>query len=143
MSILPSRMSTPRRLSLRLLARWLLAFSFVIAGTIHFFRPDLYLPLMPEVLPAKRFWIFFTGVAEIAGGVGLLVPALRRAATVGIILMLLGFLWVHVDLLFRPATFGGEPIPRWILWARVPFQFVLAAWAWWVGWGRRAAKVDA
>ena len=136
-------MPLSRRLPIRSIARLLLAASLVVAGVAHFAMPQTYLPLMPEVLPAKRFWIYFTGVAEIAGGIGLLVPRLRRAATIGIVLMLVGFLWVHVDLLFRPATFGGEPIPRWILWARVPLQFVLIAWTWWVGWDRRAPKVEA
>lgn len=125
-------LAVPRRL-LQPIARWLLAGSFVVAGAIHFARPDVYVPLMPQVIPAKLFWIYFTGVAEIAGGVGLLVPRLRRAATIGLILMLVGFLWVHVDLLSRPTYFNGEPIPRWLLWARVPFQFVLIAWVWWAG----------
>ncbi|MEM9752983.1 MAG: DoxX family protein [Planctomycetota bacterium] len=119
---------------LRVAMRVLAAVTFVLAGANHFRDPGFYLPVIPEVLGAPAFWNAFTGVAEIVGGLGLLVPKLRRAATAGLVLMLLGFLWVHVDMVVRPerSPFGADT-PMWVLWARLPFQFVLIAWVWWVG----------
>lgn len=116
----------------KLLARCALAAVFVGSGGLHLLRPDFYMPLMPEPIPAPRFWIIFSGLAEIAGGLGLLQPALRRAAGLGLIFMLLGFFWVHIDMLLDPPIINGNPLPRWLMWLRLPLQFVLIAWAGWV-----------
>ena len=101
---------------------------FVLAGAAHFVWPAFYREQVPAAAGNAAFWVAFTGVAEIAGGLGLLVPRLRRAAGAGLIVMLLGFLWVHVAHLITPPTFRGRTLPRWVLVARVPFQFVLIAW---------------
>ena len=139
-----TRTRTRTRIRLRAAARWLAAVFFVFAGAVHLVRPGVYLPVMPEVLPAPGAWILLTGIAEIAGGVGLLVPRLRRAAAWGLIAMLVGFLWVHIDLLFRDAPeLAGVTLTPLILWLRLPLQGVFIAWVAWVGLGddtvRRAA----
>ncbi|MEM1446398.1 MAG: DoxX family protein [Planctomycetota bacterium] len=124
--------------------RWLAAAAFVLAGANHFRDPAFYLPVIPELLGWPAFWNAFSGVAEIVGGVGLLIPKLRRAAAIGLVAMLLGFMWVHVDMVVNPETSPfGPNTPMWVLWARLPFQFVLIAWVWWVGelgWRRRTKK---
>ena len=101
---------------------------FVLAGAAHFIWPAFYREQVPFAAGNAAFWVAFTGVAEIAGGLGLLIPRLRRAAAAGLTLMLLGFVWVHVGHLIHPPTFRGRTLPRWVLIARVPFQFVLIAW---------------
>lgn len=118
----------------RLVLRWLAAILFVAAGVVHFVAPGFYVESVPDVMPWPRFWVAFTGAAEIAGGVGLLVPKLRRAAAAGLVAMLLGFLWVHIDMVIEPPIMNGEPIPMWMLVARIPLQFVFIAWIWWAGW---------
>ena len=118
----------------RTAARWLLATLFVGAGVNHFLNPELYLPLIPPALPAPGFWNAVAGAAEVAGGAGLLVPRLRRAAGWGLAAMLVGFLWVHVEMLADSGrTALGRAAPAWALWARLPVQGVLIAWALWVG----------
>ncbi len=97
------------------------------AGINHFWHPGSYLAIMPRHYTHPVEWIQFTGVAEIAGAVGLLVPQTRRAASWGIILMLLGYFDVHFYMLRHAREFA--PIPRWALAARIPLQFVLIAWA--------------
>ena len=138
-----SKAKASKATKLKTAARWLAAVAFVGAGVNHFLSPDFYLAAMPRGLPWPTFWNVFTGLAKIAGGIGLLVPRLRRAAAVGLIVMLLGFLWVHVEMVIYPerSPFGDTPL--WILWARLPFQFVLIAWVWWVGLpSRRKAHSD-
>ena len=118
----------------RTAARWLLAALFVGAGVNHFLNPQVYLPLVPPALPAPGFWNAVAGVAEVAGGVGLLIPRVRRAAAWGLVAMLVGFLWVHVEMLVNPdRTELGRAAPAWLLWTRLPMQGLLIAWAWWVG----------
>ena len=125
----------------RTAARWVLALLFVGAGINHFLNPRVYLPLIPPPLPWPGFWNALAGVAEVAGGLGLLVPKLRTAAGWGLAAMLVGFLWVHVEMLANPGrTELGRSAPAWLLWARLPLQGVLIAWALWVGRGERGGR---
>ena len=62
------------------IARWTLAPFFILAGLIHLGRPGVFLGVMPSVVPYPRAVILLTGVAEVAGGIGLFLPPLRRVA---------------------------------------------------------------
>ena len=53
---------------------------FVVAGVLHFVRPGMYEAIMPDYLPAHRELVYASGVAEIAGGLGVMHPRARRAA---------------------------------------------------------------
>jgi len=81
---------------------------------------------MPKFLPAHDLLIYLSGIAEIILGVGVLFPQTRSLALWGIIAMLLVFLLVHVNMLFPPNGLGISP---WILWLRIPLQFLLIYWA--------------
>jgi uncharacterized membrane protein len=109
--------------------RVLLAFGFIAAGLLHLISPQLYRPIMPAYLPAHDLLIAISGFAEIAGGIGLLVPGLRRFAGWGLLLLLLAVFPANVEMLrlyrSRGVVWWGEAL----LWLRLPFQFVLA---WWV-----------
>ena len=130
--------------SVRTAARWSLAAALVGAGLNHFFNSHVYLPLVPPALPGPGFWNALAGVAEIAGGVGLLIPRLRRAAAWGVVAMLVGFLWVHVEMVMNPErTAAGRAAPLWLLRARLPLQGVLIAWTLWVGRADRPAAAPA
>jgi uncharacterized membrane protein len=56
---------------------------FVIAGALHFVRPRIYRGIMPDWVPAPDAMVAASGVAEIAGGAGMLVPATRRCPRCG------------------------------------------------------------
>ena len=57
----------------RLIARWVLALFFVVAGANHFRAPEIYLGMMPSWLPWPSAMNLISGAAETLGGVGLLV----------------------------------------------------------------------
>ena len=101
---------------------------FYIAGGVnHFWHSPFYVHIMPDHYADPRAWVQLTGAAEIAGGVGLLVPATRRAAAISIAAMLVGYFDVHIFMLQHAERF--PEIPKWILWMRIPLQFALIAWA--------------
>jgi uncharacterized membrane protein len=52
----------------------MLAALFIASGLAHLVRPRVYLPMMPPYLPYPSGLILVSGVAEIAGGIGLLFP---------------------------------------------------------------------
>ena len=60
--------------SLRILA----AVFFVVAGTFHFLKPEPYRQIIPPQFPAPQLLVIISGIAEIAGGIGLLIPSFRR-----------------------------------------------------------------
>jgi uncharacterized membrane protein len=99
---------------------------FIGAGALHFLLPRPYLAIMPRALPAHRELVYASGVAEIAGGAGLLVPRTRRAAGVWLILTLVGIFPANVNMAVDAGRFAR--FPAWALWARLPLQAVLIAW---------------
>ena len=83
---------------------------------------------MPDHYSHPEALVRLSGLAEILGGLGLLVPATRRTAAGGIVVMLVVFLDVHQSMLRHAERFPG--VPKWTLWARIPLQFLLIGWAW-------------
>lgn len=64
---------------------------FVVTGAAHFAPPlrrDL-IAIVPPTLPAPGLLVSVTGVLELAGAVGLLMPATRGVAAVGLVLLML------------------------------------------------------
>ena len=105
---------------------------FVVAGLAHFIFPDAYVRVMPPYVPAPRFMVLASGFFEIAGGVGLLVPRLRRVAAWGLVLLLVAVFPANIYMALHPDVIGFD-VPGWALWLRLPLQFVLIGLVWWAG----------
>ncbi len=113
--------------------RWLLAGLMIVAGLNHFRVPALYIAMIPAWLPAPSALNIISGIAEILGGIGLLAPwpAVRRAASWGLIALLLAVFPANINMAIHNLPLGDNHVPAWTLWARLPLQVVLIAWAWW------------
>lgn len=114
----------------RTVGRWLLAGFFVAAGANHFRVPEFYRLMMPPWLPWPAMLIQVSGLAEILGGLGVLVPATRRAAGWGLIILLLAIFPANLHLALHEVPLPGVDLPRWVWWARLPLQAGFIAWAW-------------
>lgn len=66
--------------------RWVLAAAFGVAGVLHLLTPEPFLTITPAWVPWPAEVIRATGLAEIAGAIGLCAPRLRRAAGIGLAL---------------------------------------------------------
>ena len=88
--------------------------------------------IVPPYLPAARWLVWISGVAEILGGLGLLIPQVRRAAGIGLLLLLVSVFPANLHMAINEVMPTTGPVPVWTLWARLPFQLVFAAWVWWV-----------
>jgi uncharacterized membrane protein len=111
---------------------WLLGVFYVLAGAMHFVKPEAYLPIVPSYLPAHMALIYASGVFEILGGVGVLVPKTRRYAAWGLVALLVA-VWpanVHMAMENVP-MFGAKEGFGFGNWVRVAGQVPLIAWAWW------------
>jgi uncharacterized membrane protein len=105
---------------------------YVVAGVGHFVTPTAYLPMMPPWLPAHAALIFLSGLAEVLLGIAVLVPATRRLAAWGIVLLLIAIFPANIHIAVNNVPLFGatEGAGIWN-WVRLPFQLVLIAWAIW------------
>ncbi len=110
-------------------SRFPLAALFIAAGVNHFLMPRAYRAIVPPRLAgsAERI-VAVSGVAEIAGGVGVLVPATRRLAGVGLVALLAAVFPANLYMARTPERF--RRFPRWALLARLPLQPLMMVWAW-------------
>ncbi len=114
----------PRRLALLGLGVF-----WVVAGVNHFLTPDFYVPMMPPYLPAHLELVYVSGVFEILGGILALVPRTRALAGWGLIALLMAIFPANVHMALSPELFPD--MSAGVLYARLPFQAVFIAWAYW------------
>ncbi len=99
---------------------------FALTGSAHFIglREEL-MRMVPPAMGDPGFWVTFTGIAEFAGAVGILIPAMRRLAAVGLLLLLLAVFPANVYAATHNIPFDGEPATR--LLPRIVEQMVYMA----------------
>jgi uncharacterized membrane protein len=112
--------------------RWLLSLFVVAAGIGHFVKSEDFIRMVPAMLPAPALLVYISGVAEIAGGVGLQIARTRKWAALGLILLFIAVFPANINMAIHHISPTATPMEPWKLWARLPLQFVLIAWAWWV-----------
>ena len=74
---------------IRSASRWLLALFYALAGYLHLVRPEPFLTIMPDWVPAAEAVVWWTGIAELLGAAALAQPwslDLRKAGAVGLAL---------------------------------------------------------
>ncbi len=103
---------------------------YVFGGIIHFVKPKFYLRMMPPWIPLHLEVVYISGVAEIALGGALLIPGLRAYAAWGIIALLVAVFPANFYMYQQRKTLFRK-YPAWGLFARLPLQHVLIAWAYW------------
>jgi len=101
---------------------------FIFAGIMHFVIPKVYKRIMPPYLPAHEALVYASGVAEIAGGVGLIVPSARRRAGWWLIATLLAVFPANLHMALHSEEFPEVPGGKAALQARLPLQAVFVAW---------------
>jgi uncharacterized membrane protein len=110
-----------------------LASSFILVGIRHFTNPAFFDAIVPPYLPSPRSLVYLSGVFEVAGGVGILIPGLRQTARWGLVALLIAVFPANLHMAIHPAAFVDAGIPLWALYLRLPLQAVLIAWVYWSG----------
>lgn len=106
---------------------------FVFAGTMHFVIPASYASIIPEWVPFPLEMVYLTGVAEIAGGVGLLLERFRRAAALGLIVLLIAVFPANVEMLQDAIAANASGLYQMLLFLRLPIQPLLIVWVYRAG----------
>ncbi len=107
-----------------------LAVMLLFTASAHFtpMKEDL-IRMTPGWVPRPRAMVFFTGLCEIAGAIGVVIPAMRRIAGIALILFFIAVLPANIQAARAGITLRGRlPTP---LWLRVPMQVLFIFLAWW------------
>jgi uncharacterized membrane protein len=117
----------------RAILRLILATAFLAAGVLHVVAPQPFLTIMPPWVPSAPTVILLTGLAEIAGAVGLMIPRLRRAAAIGLALYAACVFPANIQHAISDLALA-DPQLGWIYHGpRLLFQPVIVWWALWAG----------
>ena len=106
-------------------------FWFLIGGSAHFVLTDVEARIVPPQIPDVHDVVLISGIFELLGAFGLLLPWLRRVAGWGLFALTLAVTPANVYMLSVHDQF---PVPEWLLWLRLPMQLVLL---WLIWWGSR------
>ena len=111
--------------------RWLLALAYGYAGYLHLVRPAPFLAITPPWVPQPELVVAATGVAELLGAIGLMIPATRKAAGWGLALYALCVWPANIHHAFANIAIGGETLSWWYHGPRLALQPVIIWWALW------------
>lgn len=111
-------------------ARYALVVMFVFAATAHFnkMKHDL-ARTVPSYFPRPLLLVYITGVLELLGAAGLMLPEFRRTAAYCLIALLIGMFVANVNAAQKGVTLRGKPATP--LWLRTPMQLLFVALLWW------------
>ena len=109
-----------------------LAAMLLLTASAHFnaMRHDL-ARMVPPAIPHPMEFVYFTGVCEILGAFGLLVPRVRVAAALALIVLFVAILPANVHAARAGLTLRGKPVTPLAL--RVPMQILFVALTAWAG----------
>ena len=111
-------------------ARDALSLMLIFTGISHFtsMKED-FVRMMPPSIPWPRGMVYFTGICEIAGAIGLQLPEFRRAAAYALVAFFVSVLPANVHAARAGVTLRGKPATS--LWVRIPMQLLFIAIAVW------------
>lgn len=114
-----------------------LAVMLVMTAGAHFVPPGVtFMPnhadmvaMVPPFVPFPALMVYLTGILELAGAVGLVLPATRRAAGICLALLFVLMLPANIHAALAGVTFAGEAASP--LWQRIPEQVLYIGTALW------------
>jgi uncharacterized membrane protein len=116
----------------RPILRIILALAMIAVGVMHFAAREVFEAIVPTWLPAHTVLVEVSGVFEILGGAGLLVPRTRVVAAYGLMALYIAVFPANINMAIHHQSIGSADMAPWLLWARLPLQAAFIAWAYWV-----------
>jgi len=102
---------------------------FLTGGIAHFLVADFFVAIMPTYLPWHWELVIVSGVFELAGAIGLLLPPTRLLAAYGLIALCVAVFPANLNMALHPENFADIPVL--LLYLRLPLQLLLIAFIWW------------
>ncbi|MDX1496133.1 MAG: hypothetical protein R3352_01125 [Salinisphaeraceae bacterium] len=117
-------MHAARKIGLGFVFAW-----FFFGGIGHFLMTDFFVSIVPPYIPWPLAAVYVSGVFELLGAIGILIPATRRLAGLGLIALTLSVSLANIHMWLHPELF--PQFPEWTLTARLVVQVFLLAVIWW------------
>jgi uncharacterized membrane protein len=121
-----SMVAVAQRIGLVVVFLW-----FFIGGFAHFKLTEMETSIVPPYIPYPRAMVLISGVCELLGAIGILIPRTRRAAGMGLLLLTIAVTPANVFMLQHAERYS---VPMWALIFRLPFQAFLLWLIWWSTW---------
>ena len=106
--------------------------SYVLIGISHFTHPGIFVPIVPEIIGFPEFWVYLSGVFEIALGLGLFVQKTRYLSSLLIIAMLLVLYTANINMWVNNIEFNGVKMTIEGHLFRASIQMLLIYIAYWI-----------
>ncbi len=106
-----------------------IALFFIAGGIAHFVVADFFIMAMPDYLGYHKELVIISGVFEILGAIGILVPQTRLLAGYGLLALIVAVYPANVNMALHPEKF--KDIPELFLYIRLPFQILFIWFVWW------------
>lgn len=114
-----------------------MAVFILFTGFAHFKFQKGMAMMIPDFMPAKMFWVYITGIIEIAAGVGLMIPSIREVTAVLLIIFFVLVFIANINSSRKKVNiFKGDytgPGMTYLYKERIPMQIILIAWTWYFG----------
>jgi uncharacterized membrane protein len=104
---------------------------FAVGCIPHFIAVDTEMRIMPPSTPYPHALVLISGVFELLGAIGILIPKTRRAAGIGLLLLTIAVTPANVYMAQHADLFH---LPLWALEARLVFQVFFLWLIWWTTW---------
>ncbi len=125
----------------RMALRHGMAGGFTFTGIDHLLSAETrYVPMLPDFLASYTLeLVYFTGVAELLGALGLILPLalykrlglpnLRKWAGIGLAVMLVFLVIANINVAIKGSSVAGIEFGAWYYWLRPLLQPVIILWA--------------
>ena len=115
--------------TIRFVMRLILAVFYFAAGILHLRSPAGFISIVPSFVPWPAETVWLTGVCEIAGAIGLMVPKLQKAAGIGLALYAICVFPANINHALNHIDVGALPNSWWYHGPRFVLQPILVWWA--------------
>jgi len=112
-----------------------ICFFFLTGGIAHFVLSDFFIKAMPSYLEYHRELVAISGVFEVVGAIGILIPKVRLISAYGLITLCIAVFPANLNMALHPEQFSS--IPAVLLWLRLPLQVLLI---WFIVWAIKPKK---
>jgi len=111
-------------------ARYALVVMFMFTATAHFnkMKHDL-AQMIPAYLPRPLLIVYITGILELLGAAGLMLPHVMTLAGICLIALLVGMFIANINAAQKGVTLRSKPPTP--LWLRAPMQVLFIGLLWW------------
>lgn len=106
-----------------------IALFFMTGGVAHFVSADFFMKAMPDYLGYHKELVIISGVFEILGAIGILIPQTRLLAGYGLLALIIAVYPANINMALHPENYPDIPVL--LLYLRLPLQLLMFWFVWW------------